>query len=213
MVKRKHAASKRHGSDLNSKPNTMTPLFTNAGVFFLTKPGMYEEASGNTPQNLLKISHVTTRTYWRFQAAWHSEGLWEREQGPLCKGRAFLICLLHPCSSATSCRGDSWSWGPMPPWGLGLYSSAVTVTPGCSFSMKAAYVSHEMAESPNPCLVHLFYTNSLLFHSWIRATLCPLFVYKSSTQSEFPDSGQMVKNELGMSHHVKSWPCEYTDLY
>lgn len=72
--------------------------------------------------------------------------------------RGFPTLSPHPCSSAMSCRGDSWSRGPMPPWGLGLYSSALTVTPGCALSMKAVYVRREMAESPNPCLVHLFYT-------------------------------------------------------
>lgn len=44
----------------------------------------------------------------------------------------------------------------MPPWGLGLYSSALTVIPGCALSRKAAHMRCEMAESPNPCLMICF---------------------------------------------------------
>lgn len=68
------------------------------------------------------MSHVTTCTYWRFQAAWHPEGLWEREQGPLCKGRAFLICLLNPAlqqclaegthSNESQCHLEDWGSTP-----------------------------------------------------------------------------------------------------
>lgn len=89
MVMRKHATCKRHGSDLNSKPNTMTVLFTKVGVFFLTKPMMHEEASGNTTKPL---KDLTVQKYFNTEDVRLPDILKNcenRGRVPLCKGGAF----------------------------------------------------------------------------------------------------------------------------
>lgn len=171
MVMRKHTACKRHGSDLNSKPNTMTPLFVNAGVFFLTKPGMYEEASGNTPRKplkdltcnnmyILKISGGLTS--WRVVRTGVKAGLSQSSSS---------IPALQQCLA----EGNSWSREPMPPWGLGLYSSALTVTPGCALSRKGAHMRCEMVVSyPLSCafVLHKFTSVPQLNQSDPLSSIC-----------------------------------------
>lgn len=178
MVMCKYVTCKRHSSDLNLKSRTMTPLFMKVGVFFLTKPMMYEEASGNI--------HHKTSSRSTVQACLYSEILRvdqqpqkNRSRVPVCKGGAFWIELLHLCSSA---EGNTWSQGLMSPGGLGFYSRAITVTPCCALSMKEAYIRSVMVTTETIYTQTTTDSVSCIFlHIYVHTHMCITIIKEKDT--------------------------------